>query len=168
MNELNIVMTRIDNRLVHGQVGVTWTNSINADTIVVVDDDVAIDGIRQKLMESVANAADVDIRFYNVDNFAERYHSVESNQKLFIVLRTPLEARRLVEKGVHIKKVNIGNMHYERGRVPLNRKVYVTEEDIDSFNYLLDNEVSLFYQDVPGTGIDKIGYLKYEDLKRRR
>ncbi len=39
----NILLTRIDNRLVHGQVGVTWTQTLNANLIVVADDVVAED-----------------------------------------------------------------------------------------------------------------------------
>ena len=38
MSSPNILLTRIDNRLVHGQVGVTWTSTIGANLLVVVDD----------------------------------------------------------------------------------------------------------------------------------
>lgn len=48
MSSPNILLTRIDNRLVHGQVGVTWTSTIGANLLVVVDDDVAQDEIQQK------------------------------------------------------------------------------------------------------------------------
>ncbi|GMA98670.1 PTS sugar transporter subunit IIB [Pelosinus sp. IPA-1] len=41
MKEPNISLTRIDNLLVHGQVGVTWTTALGANLIVVVDDLVA-------------------------------------------------------------------------------------------------------------------------------
>ena len=37
MTSPNILLTRIDNRLVHGQVGVTWTSTIGANLLVVVD-----------------------------------------------------------------------------------------------------------------------------------
>lgn len=50
MSSPNILLTRIDNRLVHGQVGVTWTSTIGANLLVVVDDVVANDDIQQKLM----------------------------------------------------------------------------------------------------------------------
>jgi len=39
-----IELTRIDNRLVHGQVGMTWGSTLNIDTIVVVDDLTAASG----------------------------------------------------------------------------------------------------------------------------
>lgn len=54
-----IQLTRIDNRLVHGQVGMTWTNSLDVDTIVVIDDTTATSSFAQKLMQSIASAANV-------------------------------------------------------------------------------------------------------------
>ena len=35
-----IQLIRVDNRLVHGQVGMTWSSALNIDTIVVVDEEV--------------------------------------------------------------------------------------------------------------------------------
>lgn len=168
MDKTNIILTRIDNRLVHGQVGVTWANSIHIDTIVVVDDETVHDRIRQKLMESVASTANLDIRFYDVQTFSQRFMSVESSQQLFIVVRSPQEVRRLVELGVDIQKVNVGNMHYERGKVPISRKAYLSEQDVEDLNYLLSQDIELFYQDVPGTISEKITRLDYADLKKRR
>lgn len=37
----NIVLTRIDNRLLHGQVATQWTKHIGANLILVANDDVA-------------------------------------------------------------------------------------------------------------------------------
>lgn len=45
-----IELTRIDNRLVHGQVGLTWGSTLNIDTIVVVDNLTAASSFAQKLM----------------------------------------------------------------------------------------------------------------------
>ena len=37
----DILMTRIDNRLVHGQVGVAWTTALPGVNLIVVADDLA-------------------------------------------------------------------------------------------------------------------------------
>ena len=50
----NIVFSRVDNRLVHGQVGCTWTSSVGANLIVVADDAVSQDTLQQQLMEITA------------------------------------------------------------------------------------------------------------------
>lgn len=39
----NILLTRIDNRLIHGQVGVTWTKTLGANLLLVANDAVAND-----------------------------------------------------------------------------------------------------------------------------
>ena len=59
----NILLTRIDNRLVHGQVGVTWTKTLGANLIVVADDTAAEDRIQQSLMSVTAKSSGVGIRF---------------------------------------------------------------------------------------------------------
>ena len=69
-----IELTRIDNRLVHGQVGLTWGSTLNIDTIVVVDNLTAASSFAQKLMQSVASAASRQIRFYTVHDFIRAYN----------------------------------------------------------------------------------------------
>lgn len=61
----NIVLSRIDERLVHGQVGVQWVGFANANIIVVANDEVAADQIQQNLMEMVL-AEGIAIRFWTV------------------------------------------------------------------------------------------------------
>ncbi|WP_447216220.1 PTS sugar transporter subunit IIB, partial [Escherichia coli] len=68
MSSPNILLTRIDNRLVHGQVGVTWTSTIGANLLVVVDDVVANDDIQQKLMGITAETYGFGIRFFGNDS----------------------------------------------------------------------------------------------------
>lgn len=163
-----IVLTRIDNRLVHGQVGVTWGSTLNIDTIVVVDDTTAASEFAQKLMQSVATAASLQIRFYTVKDFIRVLRDNDSNQRLFVVVQSPREARLLVEAGIELNRVNVGNIHYEKGRVAFNRKVYLTQQDIEDMNYMTAQGTELFYQDVPGMAIEKIAELDYETMKKRR
>ena len=82
-----IELIRVDNRLVHGQVGVTWVNALNIDTIVVVDDETAINVFSQKMMKTIAKASNVDIRFYSIADFMQVLRHNESSQRLFVVVR---------------------------------------------------------------------------------
>ncbi len=61
----NIVLSRIDERLVHGQVGVQWVGFAGANIVVVVNDEVANDEIQQNLMEMVL-VEGIAIRFWSV------------------------------------------------------------------------------------------------------
>ena len=51
----NIVLTRIDNRLVHGQVATQWCGAIGANLILVANDDVAGNKLRQRTSKSCSS-----------------------------------------------------------------------------------------------------------------
>ena len=65
----NILLTRIDNRLIHGQVGMTWTNSIGANLVLVANDQVAEDTVQQNLMD-MAVPPTVDTRYFTLQKTA--------------------------------------------------------------------------------------------------
>lgn len=45
----NIVLTRIDNRLIHGQVATMWSSSVGANLLLVANDEVCTNEFRQGL-----------------------------------------------------------------------------------------------------------------------
>ncbi len=145
----NILLVRIDNRLVHGQVGVTWTTSLGANLIVVVDDEVAKDPLQQELMAVTAQTSGVGIRFFSVDQTINIIHKAAPNQKIFIVCKTPEIVRKLIDGGVPIKEVNVGNMHFSQGKRQISKKVYVDDKDLDDLHYIKKKGVNLYIQDVP-------------------
>ena len=150
MGEPNILLTRIDNRLVHGQVGVTWTTALGANLIVVVDDLVAKEPLQQQLMAITAETAGAEIRFFTIERTIAIIHKASSAQKMFIICRTPEEVRQLVDGGVPLKEVNVGNMHFTQGKRQLSKKVYVDDKDLENLRYIEGKGVNVFIQDVPG------------------
>ena len=48
----DIVLTRIDNRLLHGQVGISWTAKLHPNLIIIADDIVACDEMQKQIMLS--------------------------------------------------------------------------------------------------------------------
>lgn len=110
----NILMTRIDNRLVHGQVGVTWTNTLGANLVVVANDEAAADPVQQNLMDMVV-AEGVQTRYFTLQKTIDVIHKAADRQKIFLVCKTPQDVLRLVQGGVPIRFVNVGNMHFAEG-----------------------------------------------------
>lgn len=147
----NILLTRIDNRLVHGQVGVTWTQTLNANLIVVADDVVAEDELQKSLMTVTAKSSNVGIRFFTIQKTADVIDKASPDQHIFLVVRNPQSARALVEKGVHLKDLNVGNMHFAPGKRELSKKVYVDDTDMDDLKFIVSTGTNVFIQDVTGT-----------------
>lgn len=146
----NILLVRIDNRLVHGQVGVTWTSSLGANLIVVVDDEAANQPVQQQLMTMTADNAGVGIRFFTIEKTIRIISKASPAQKIFIVCKTPSVAKSLVDGGVPIKDVNVGNMHFSDGKRALTKKVYVDDKDVADLKYIEAKGVNVFIQDTPG------------------
>ena len=146
----NILLVWIDNRLVHGQVGITWTTSLGANLIVVADDLSAKDPLQQQLMRITAESSGAGIRFFTIEKTINIIHKASPAQKIFIVCRTPNEVRELVEGGVPIKDVNVGNMHFDKGKRQISKKVYVDDKDLEDLRFIKSKGINVFIQDVPG------------------
>ena len=146
----NILLTRIDNRLVHGQVGVTWTKTLGANLIIVADDASSQDKTIQSLMAITAKSSGAGIRFFSIEHTAAIIDRAAPEQKIFIVCRTPQDVRRLVELGVKLNDVNVGNMHFSDGKRQLSKKVYVDDKDMEDLKYVASKGVNVYIQDVPG------------------
>jgi PTS system N-acetylgalactosamine-specific IIB component len=144
----NIVLSRIDERLVHGQVGVQWVGFADANIVVVVNDEVAEDTIQQNLMGMVL-ADGIAVRFWTVQKTVDTIHKATDRQRILLVCRTPKEFRQLVEGGVPITNINVGNMHYVEGKKQISKTVSVDAGDVEGFQKLKALGVSCTVQGVP-------------------
>src|SRR5690606_33191049 len=109
MAKPNILMTRVDNRLIHGQVGVTWVNHLGANLVVVANDEVANDEVQQALMDMVLPDV-IQSRYFTIQKTIDLIHKASPRQKIFLVVKTVQDALKLVEGGVPIDVLNIGNL----------------------------------------------------------
>ncbi len=154
----NIVLTRIDNRLIHGQVATQWCGSIGANLILVANDDVAANTFRQGLMDMAAPSY-AQTRYWTIEKTISTIHRASDAQKIFVVCETPSDVLKLVEGGVPIKKVNIGNMHMADGKRQVVTTVAVDDNDVAAFKKLQDLGVELEIRKVPQEGTEDISKL---------
>ncbi|WP_242359669.1 PTS galactosamine transporter subunit IIB [Lactococcus petauri] len=149
MDTPNIILTRVDNRLVHGQVGVVWTSSIGANLLLVANDEAATSELQQELMSATAETSGVGIRFWSIEKTIVNIHKASPKQKIFLIVKTPEDALKLAQNGVPISQVNIGNMHYSDGKIQLSKKVFVDQADKQAMQTLVNEGIEVFIQDVP-------------------
>lgn len=154
----NIVLTRIDNRLIHGQVATQWSSSIGANLLLVANDAVATDEFRQGLMNMAAPSY-CQTRFWTVEKTISTIHKAADRQMIFIICESPQDVLRLVEGGVPIKKVNIGNMHMAEGKRQVATTVAVDDSDVAAFRKLADLGVELEIKRIPDTPTENVDKL---------
>ena len=151
----HILLTRIDNRLIHGQVATQWTSSIGANLLLVANDDVAQNPMRQGLMDMAAPTG-VATRYFSIKKTIDIIEKASDKQLIFIICENPEDVLKLVKGGVPIKKVNIGNMHMSEGKRQVATVIAVDDEDVKAFKELQELGVELEIQRVPTTSVEDL------------
>ncbi|MCI8847119.1 MAG: PTS sugar transporter subunit IIB [Kineothrix sp.] len=132
-----IKMLRLDERLIHGQVAFAWTNSLGADCIFVINDDVADNKLR---MTSLKLAAPGGVKFVakSVDDAIELLNGNKTDKyKLFLIVDNTADALRLVKEVKDVDHVNLGNMKVKEGAQALTPSIAVTEADVENIREML-------------------------------
>ena len=105
-----IKMTRVDHRLIHGQVGFTWTKFLEADCILIASNTLVEDPLRMSAMK-MAKPSGVKLVMKTIDDSIKALNSgVTDKYKLFILCESVADMYQLVKEVPTIKEVNLGGM----------------------------------------------------------
>lgn len=151
MSSPNIVWTRIDERLLHGQIRITWGKHTEANLILVANDDAA-EGPNAAFMQAGMKASaggEYAVRFFSIQKTIDVIHKASAQQKIFILCNNPTDVARLVKGGVPITHCNVGNMHFHEGKKQISKTVSVDEKDILAFESMVDAGVICTIQNTP-------------------
>ena len=148
---MSIVLYRVDERLIHGQVVVGWGSALHPDEIVVVDDELAESSWEQELY-SMGLPSELTTTFEHVSEARDHLGSWRSSQKRIIVLTRDVGTmRRLADQGVMTgEEVIIGGIHYANGREPILPYVYLSETEMADMDALAQAGVQVSARDLPG------------------
>lgn len=152
MAEPNIVATRIDERLIHGQ-GQLWIKALGCNTVIVADDEAAQDKMAQTLMKTVVPNGIV-VRFYPVQKVIDIIHKAAPEQKIFLIVKSPESALRLVEGNVPVKEINVGNIHNAEGKEKVTRSIFLGATDKAAILKMADEYGVAFDTRTTPTGAD--------------
>ena len=144
---MKIVMSRVDERLVHGQVIASWTKIHAVKSILVIDDQLAKDSFLSTVL-SMAAPAGVKVELITVAQAAERVDKENDGTGLntMLLFKSPKYALDLIEQGVALKELNIGNMGAGPGRKAISRNVYASPAEVEMFKTMLSKGVDVYLQ----------------------
>lgn len=144
-----IIGVRIDGRLIHGQVANLWTTKLNISRIMVVDN-VVCDNAIEKSGLKLATPSGVKLSVLPVEKAAANILAGKyDSQRLLIVAKKPETLYELVEAGVPIEEINVGNMSQSDTTKSITKSINVDDNDINYFNKLNEKGVKLVAQMVP-------------------
>ncbi|MGK2896939.1 MAG: PTS mannose transporter subunit IIAB [Candidatus Makana argininalis] len=150
-NYMNIVLTRIDDRLIHGQVVTSWTKETKINRIIVISDEVDADLNRKKLLIQVAPPG-ITSHVVNIKKAIRVFNNPKyANDRVMLLFNNPSDVLSVVEKGIKIKSINIGGMSYNKNKIQINNAISVDKKDINAFKKLhklgIELEIRKVYKD---------------------
>lgn len=156
---MGIIHIRVDDRLIHGQVAAMWTHHLSATRIIVVDDKATNDEML-KMYLKLSTPNGVSLSVLSVQKASEQIRrGIYDSQRVFIIVRSAKTLCELLEQGVKIDEVNVGNLAYAEGNIKVSDTVSLSKDNMDNFRKLINDGVKLTMRLVPSNASDDFSNL---------
>lgn len=141
-----LVLTRVDSRLIHGQVLEAWVPFLKVDRIAVADDVAATSPLTVSAM-TLALPPEVEATVTTVDG-ADLVALQRGSARTLLLVRDVDSLKRLMQRGLKTS-VNLGNVHAGPGREAFTRSVFLNADELESLRRLSAEGTQVQAQAVP-------------------
>lgn len=146
---MSIVLARIDNRFVHGQILEGWIPYTKATCIIVASDAAAGNPVQKMAMETCGTCG-LNIQTLEVGNAVKRLLEGEFDKSRVVLLfGTTEDALKAVKLGLELSELNVGNIHFCPGKLQISPSVSVDAADLQNLKALTDKGIKVVIRCVP-------------------
>lgn len=144
-----IVLTRIDSRLIHGQVMTKWVNQSKANRIIVVSDELANDEfMRSVYLMSAPEGIKIDC-FTEKQTLDEFKNEEFGSGNVLLLLPSLQVMSNIVEAGVSINSIQVGGLGGAPNRKAVYKNITLDEPDAIIVETLLNKGIDVYFQIIP-------------------
>ncbi|CAI1565020.1 PTS system mannose/fructose/N-acetylgalactosamine-transporter subunit IIB [Serratia fonticola] len=145
----NIVLCRIDSRLIHGQVVTKWVGQSQANRIAVVSDELEADPF-MKSIYLMAAPPNVKVDCYGNQSFAAAWRENQLGEGNVLVLFPNLvTVQQAVVDGFDVKNIQVGGLGGGPNRKAVFQNITLDEADVAILRDLQQRGVTMFFQTIP-------------------
>ncbi len=156
---MSILLYRVDDRLVHGQVVIGWGTPMGIEFILLVDDQVRESAWEQDLYR-MGVPPGVELIFASTKEAAEAVPRMAADRRRGILLAAGVDTMTgLQAAGVVIPRLNLGGIHHQPGRTERLPYLYLTDEELAQLVALQAGGVDVTAQDLPTASPVALGAL---------
>jgi mannose/fructose/N-acetylgalactosamine-specific phosphotransferase system component IIB len=147
-----VVLFRVDERLIHGQVVMGWGVELEIVHYVVVDDELRESSWEQDLYR-LGLPEGTTVEFLTVDQVSSRLEILNVDRRRTVLLTRSLAAMKgLAEQGIlRGREVNVGGLHYAAGRTERLSYVFLGEAEEADLRAIVEQGVGVSARDLPGS-----------------
>lgn len=148
---MSLLLIRVDDRLLHGQVTQGWGSVLNPDRFVVANDAVAGDEWEREMYELSAPEGGV-VSVVTIAETGERVREwIEAGEDILLLIENPSDALDLYRSGLTFDELNMGGLHHRNGRKRILPYICLDRDDIEALTALRDHGVAVECADVPNS-----------------
>lgn len=146
-----IKLVRLDYRLLHGQVVFSWTTTIGAQRIIVVDDEAANDELKSMALK-LSKPNGVRLNIFTLEKTLSKMPKVETlDENIMMIFGNTATLRAFCEAYPKIKEINYGGVANKEGATQIDDAVFLLPSEIEDTRKLLSMGIHVYSQQTPNT-----------------
>lgn len=146
---MSIELTRVDFRLIHGQVITRWLTQCQINEIVTIDTALSKDAFMQEVFKMAAPKG-VKITIVNVEDAVKRQQEgAFDKNRVMVLFKGVAELNAAVQAGLKLEKVQIGGLGGGPGRKAVNNAITLDRADADTLFELEKTGIEIYFQTTP-------------------
>ena len=159
-----IVLLRIDDRLIHGQITTMWVGLAAANRIVIASDEVAGDLLQRTIVGITAPPQTPTLIMTTAEAVQTAKSGAWDHQRIFVICKYPSDALALVKGGIGIAAINVGNIggmkqHITGAGKQISQSVAVTPDDVTVLKEILAAGVKMEIRLTPRDRVEDVAAL---------
>ena len=146
---MSIVLTRVDFRLIHGQVITRWLTQCQINEIVTVDTALSKDEFMQDVFKMAAPKG-VKIKILDIDSAVkQQQEGAYDANRVLVLFKSVKELSDACKAGLKLEEVQIGGLGGGPGRKAVNTAITLDRADADMLLELEKDGINIYFQTTP-------------------
>ncbi len=161
---MTVVLARVDDRFIHGQVTVGWCQKLRPDRLILANNAIAADSWQSQVYASSVPPW-IKVSIISIAEAVTHMTSDAAQSESTLLLTGSLsDMADLVHLGAPIERVNLGGLHFGPGKRELHSFVYLDDLDLRALCRLREKGTTLFAQQVPGGREFSLDFAKIKEF----
>ena len=138
-----ILLLRVDHRLLHGQVAVSWAQGLNDNCIFCVGDHIANDPVWKTTLK-MGKPSGCKLVIKDMDSAIKAINSgVTDKYRMLISVQTIAEAKQLADNCPSVTSINLGNTKSSTTTRTVARQVFLEPDEEQMCRELMDRGIEV-------------------------
>ena len=149
-----IVLTRVDNRLIHGQIVQGWLPSLDVSEVLIVSPSAQKKEFIKKMLRLDLPGG------YKLTVLSAKEavsHAQESKEKVFIIIEDIPSLQDMLALGFTPKVITLGNTQFSEGKKQYSQGVFLSEQEAKELKKLEEEKnISIEIRSLPTSLVTKL------------